>query len=290
MKDYYRTLGILDDAEDIIIRAAYRALAQRYHPDKWRGDQVEANKRMSEINEAYGILSDTIKRKKFDEDFFKYKARDEASEQNFDSYSEEELDEIDDAWKTATDFFPSIKNDFLELRKINSVLAKTFITALIESQLFDKSSAIRKKYEIEYLQRFYGNNKFVREFAKFLLINNQKNAAVRVNTIVRHLGDSATYTQIYDKVASEFSSLEDLNKANFRLTKFERNWNSILQKALSKNCTDQEYAYILLRHFRSKVIIESQMFGTSFDVDTGNGVRVFTISDILNLVKNYDES
>ena len=38
MKDYYRTLGVLDDAEDIIIRAAYKALAQRYHPDKWKGD------------------------------------------------------------------------------------------------------------------------------------------------------------------------------------------------------------------------------------------------------------
>ena len=52
MKDYYRTLGVLDDAEDIIIRAAYKALAQRYHPDKWKGDPQEANKRMSDINEA----------------------------------------------------------------------------------------------------------------------------------------------------------------------------------------------------------------------------------------------
>ena len=46
MKDYYRILGILDDAEDIIIRAAYKALAQRYHPDKWKGDKTEATKRM----------------------------------------------------------------------------------------------------------------------------------------------------------------------------------------------------------------------------------------------------
>jgi len=50
MKDYYRILGILDDAEDIIVRAAYKALAQRYHPDKWKGNKDEANKRMQEIN------------------------------------------------------------------------------------------------------------------------------------------------------------------------------------------------------------------------------------------------
>ena len=65
-KDYYRILGVLDDAEDIVIRAAYKALAQRYHPDKWTGNKDEANKRMSEINEAYGVLSDSVKRKQYD--------------------------------------------------------------------------------------------------------------------------------------------------------------------------------------------------------------------------------
>lgn len=65
-KDYYRILGVLDDADEIVIRAAYKALAQRYHPDKWTGSKEEANKRMSEINEAYGVLSDPVKRKQYD--------------------------------------------------------------------------------------------------------------------------------------------------------------------------------------------------------------------------------
>ena len=78
MKDYYRILGVLDDAEDIIIRAAYKALAQRYHPDKWRGDVKEANDRMSDINEAYGILSDVEKRKIYDKEYFSYRARNES--------------------------------------------------------------------------------------------------------------------------------------------------------------------------------------------------------------------
>ncbi|PPD40379.1 MAG: molecular chaperone DnaJ, partial [Methylocystis sp.] len=41
-KDYYRTLGILPAAEDFIIQAAYRALAQRYHPDRFPGSKQEA--------------------------------------------------------------------------------------------------------------------------------------------------------------------------------------------------------------------------------------------------------
>ena len=36
-KTYYQTLGVTPDAEDIVIRAAYKALSQRYHPDKFKG-------------------------------------------------------------------------------------------------------------------------------------------------------------------------------------------------------------------------------------------------------------
>ena len=34
-KDYFAVLGVLPTAEDIVIRAVYRALAQRYHPDRF---------------------------------------------------------------------------------------------------------------------------------------------------------------------------------------------------------------------------------------------------------------
>jgi len=61
MKDYYRTLGVVEDAADGVIRAAYKALAQRYHPDKWKGERAEANRRMAEINEASAVLSDPTK-------------------------------------------------------------------------------------------------------------------------------------------------------------------------------------------------------------------------------------
>lgn len=65
-KDYYQILGVLEDADEVVIRAAYKALAQRYHPDKWSGDSDTANKRMSEINEAYKVLSNPIERSRYD--------------------------------------------------------------------------------------------------------------------------------------------------------------------------------------------------------------------------------
>lgn len=63
-KDYYAVLGVLSSAEDVVISGAYRALAQRYHPDRFDGD--DANVRMAEINEAYRILSDAELRAQYD--------------------------------------------------------------------------------------------------------------------------------------------------------------------------------------------------------------------------------
>ena len=59
-KDYYQIMGILDDSKDVVIRAAFRALAQKYHPDKWAGSKNEANVRMADINEAFDSLRQDI--------------------------------------------------------------------------------------------------------------------------------------------------------------------------------------------------------------------------------------
>ena len=65
-KNYYALLGVLPTAETIVIRAAYRALAMKYHPDKWTGDKATAERRMREINQAYEILSDEQSRARHD--------------------------------------------------------------------------------------------------------------------------------------------------------------------------------------------------------------------------------
>lgn len=65
-KDYYAVLGVLTTAEDVVIRAAYRALAQRFHPDRQKDMPGEATVRMADINEAYRILSDPALREQYD--------------------------------------------------------------------------------------------------------------------------------------------------------------------------------------------------------------------------------
>ena len=65
-KDYYKDLGVGKTATPAEIKKAYRRLANKYHPDKTKGDKTSEEK-FKEINEANEVLSDPVKRKKYDQ-------------------------------------------------------------------------------------------------------------------------------------------------------------------------------------------------------------------------------
>jgi len=65
-KDYYATLGVPKTASAKEIKQAFRKMARKYHPDVNPGDK-SAESRFKEINEAYEVVGDAEKRKKYDE-------------------------------------------------------------------------------------------------------------------------------------------------------------------------------------------------------------------------------
>ncbi len=64
-QDYYKLLGVAQDASLCEIKQAYRTLAFRYHPDR-NHNNIEANQKMMEINVANDTLSNPDKRKQYD--------------------------------------------------------------------------------------------------------------------------------------------------------------------------------------------------------------------------------
>jgi molecular chaperone DnaJ len=65
-RDYYEVLGVGKEADDDALKAAYRRLALKYHPDRNAGDK-EAEEKFKEATEAFEVLRDPAKRRRYDQ-------------------------------------------------------------------------------------------------------------------------------------------------------------------------------------------------------------------------------
>lgn len=66
-KDYYEVLGVSRDASQDEIKKAFRGLARKYHPDANPDNRTQAEEKFKEIGEAYEVLSDSNKRRMYDQ-------------------------------------------------------------------------------------------------------------------------------------------------------------------------------------------------------------------------------
>lgn len=105
MKDYYYILGVKHESNFNEIRAAYRKLSIKFHPDKNDGDDF-FSERFKEINEAYEVLSDRIKRISYDKAFIGYSLFEEVMQPKVEFFTSNKAEfkygeEINFSWKTS---------------------------------------------------------------------------------------------------------------------------------------------------------------------------------------------
>ena len=102
MKDYYKILGINNDADYQTIKSAYRNLIKKYHPDVNKSE--DASEKFIETHEAFSILRDKVKRDAYDQAYHRYYNNDDVNN----SVNQEDIDKdfvkwISDSLKQAKD-------------------------------------------------------------------------------------------------------------------------------------------------------------------------------------------
>lgn len=150
MKNYYEILGVPDNASQDEIKKIYRSLSKTYHPDVYVSDKSFAERKFQDINEAYDVLSNISKRKKFDESlknksknqhFYKksksnYEDLKKNNSQNEDTSSDENADKDNEQksyyQNNKKKYNSSKKNDqLIQFLKDNKISVLIFIIAII---------------------------------------------------------------------------------------------------------------------------------------------------------------
>lgn len=199
--DLYAVLGVLSGAEDVVVKAAYRALSQRYHPDRWTGAAAEAHERMAAINRAYEVLGDPSRRRAYD---LEREASGSASDSSFESSSEDLTDDYQERWSVACSIYPDLATTRQQLAQLSTALAFSFVVTVVEHRLFGARRELAAKLEREFLERYFGTHPEVIEYAKFLLRSGKRDAAKGLNKLVDVMGSDIPPALLISRIDRDF--------------------------------------------------------------------------------------
>jgi curved DNA-binding protein CbpA len=199
MRDHYETLHVLPSADIDVIKAAFRALARRYHPDTYAGDKSAATKRMQEINDAYEVLSDAGKRKAYD-----LERKKGVGGGGIPENAEEDDMKFKEDWELACRFCPAAKRDFDYLCKLSPSLGFSFASYLLDTKKFDSCTTIAHKFQSDFLEEYFGSNESIREFCRNLLLCGELAAAKCANNAVKVVGRSLQLFDLRKSIFAEF--------------------------------------------------------------------------------------
>jgi curved DNA-binding protein CbpA len=207
-KTFYQILGVLENAEEAVIRAAYKVLAQKYHPDKFEGDQAYATRRMQEISRAYEVLSSQESRQAYDDEL----RRTGFFESDIGGNDEEQLiSDDEESWKLACEFRPGLVKLASDLRLLRDALENQFKALLLETRRFDIAEGLAEELRKSYLATYFGSNPEVQKFAHYLLTNKRRKDALILNKAVGIMGDSVKPEELikYVNDRSEYKEKEE---------------------------------------------------------------------------------
>lgn len=208
-KTYYQILGVIVDADDVVIKAAYRSLSSKFHPDRWLGDPKVAHELMVEINAAYGVLGDASKRVKYDEELRLKGVFSDLGDGSGQPETEAAYDtpsEDQEAWDIAVQFYPDLNIHYVHLKQLNRALAESYKYYLVSEKSFHKRLEISNRLEAAFLKKYFGPSREIQHFALSLIKRGERAASLDLNKFVNVMGSSASPADIIAAVNKKYFS------------------------------------------------------------------------------------
>jgi curved DNA-binding protein CbpA len=204
--DYYGVLGVVPEADQEAIKAVYRALSKKFHPDGGYYPKKDAEARFHLLTEAYSTIGDPQRRNEYDRlrsNRAKQRLRLQAESVSnaSDGFSPEE----NRAWKIVGDYYPEIVKEFEAIVNLSPALGIVFRVMLQETRGYadyDKLSAMLVE---SYLRAYFGENPEIQQFGKWCLSNGHSNAAIELNRTIAALGSYPPTTSVIHNITKKYS-------------------------------------------------------------------------------------
>jgi curved DNA-binding protein CbpA len=180
MRTYYDVLGVAADTPDVVIKAAFRALAKEYHPD---GPSVEPGDtdRFIEIQTAYAVLSKPQSRSEYDAELREtlqlpvHVQDDEPAPGNALSPMQ---------WQPASQSAAEIERLCARLGLYSESLAQSFHEAYLRGECGDEPARFAAEMEKSFFREYFGEDNDVQTLARLLLLGSRTGAALTLNQLV----------------------------------------------------------------------------------------------------------
>lgn len=205
--DYYAILGVLPSVDHAVLQAVYRVLVKRYHPDA-NPDHGGDSSAFRAVQEAYDVLGDPEKRLQYDRQ--RHAQQEQAG--RFDQTGEDagDIDHssqiVDEDWKTVEEYEPVAASAERSLRRLSPRLALLYRTTMLSERHFNKAEEIAKHLEAEFFKTYFGDDKEIQIFARYLLMLQPKGreAARELNRVIRTIRSPSRPSEVIKRIREKF--------------------------------------------------------------------------------------
>jgi curved DNA-binding protein CbpA len=166
-KDHYAALGLAPNADDVVVKAAYRALAKKHHPDRNSSNDQGASRKFREIQNAYEVLSDEEKRARYQQ-LLQGSRRHRASELSASSGGDVRV-RLDDRWEYLIQKHPDLGKIYSGYNHVSPALAARFRLLVLGSRLPGHFDYIARRLERQFCRRHFTQYGEVQSLARRLL-------------------------------------------------------------------------------------------------------------------------